>query len=141
MMPLWQPHWINASYRVRVLEDPHKIFGEGDRAYLLANNALKDKVTPEVLARLARIKLSVAAVTEMDRMVNVEKVSPREAARRWIALRGSGSFLSVRASNDVNDRRARSQPPRCPTHSTSRIFPMPTSLPSRSRAARPRIVS
>jgi glycine betaine/proline transport system substrate-binding protein len=86
VMPLWQPHWINASYRVRVLEDPQKIFGEGDRAYLLANNALKDKVTPEVLARLARIKLSVAAVTEMDRMVNVEKVSPREAARRWIAL-------------------------------------------------------
>ena len=86
VMPLWQPHWINASYRVRVLEDPQKIFGEGDRAYLLANNALKDKVTPEVLARLTRIKLSVAAVTEMDRMVNVEKVSPREAARRWIAL-------------------------------------------------------
>lgn len=86
VMPLWQPHWINASYRVRVLEDPQKIFGEGDRAYLVANNALKDKVTPEVLARLARIKLSVAAVTEMDRMVNVEKVSPREAARRWIAL-------------------------------------------------------
>lgn len=86
VMPLWQPQWINASYRVRELEDPQKIFGEGDRAYLLANNALKDKVTPEVLARLTRIKLSVAAVTEMDRMVNVEKVSPREAARRWIAL-------------------------------------------------------
>lgn len=86
VMPLWQPHWINASYRVRVLEDPQKIFGEGDRAYLLANNALKDKVSPEVLARLARIKLSVAAVTEMDRLVNVEKYSPREAARRWIAL-------------------------------------------------------
>jgi len=86
VMPLWQPQWINASYRVRELEDPQKIFGEGDRAYLVANNALKDKVTPEVLARLTRIKLSVAAVTEMDRMVNVEKVSPREAARRWIAL-------------------------------------------------------
>ena len=78
--------WINASYRVRVLQDPQKIFGDGDRAYLVANNALKAKVTPEVLARLARIKLSVAAVTEMDRMVNVENVAPREAARRWIAL-------------------------------------------------------
>ena len=85
VMPLWQPHWINASYRVRVLEDPQKIFGDGDRAYLLANNALRNKVTPEVLARLSRIKLSVEAVTEMDRMVNEEKYSPREAARRWIA--------------------------------------------------------
>ncbi|MBX9965348.1 MAG: hypothetical protein K2Y35_19995 [Burkholderiales bacterium] len=86
VMPLWQPQWINASYPMRVLEDPQKIFGDSDRAYLLASNALKDKVSPEVLARLSRIKLSVAAVTEMDRMVNVEKVSPREAARRWIAL-------------------------------------------------------
>ena len=86
VMPLWQPNWMNATYRIRVLEDPQKIFAAGDRAYLLANTALKDKVRPEVLARLGRIKLSVAAVTEMDRMVNVEKVSPREAARRWIAL-------------------------------------------------------
>jgi len=86
VMPLWQPQWLNASYRIRVLEDPQKIFGDGDRAYLLANNALKDKVSPEVLARLSRIKLSVEAVTEMDRMVNEEKVSPREAAKRWIAL-------------------------------------------------------
>lgn len=86
VMPLWQPHWINASYRVRVLADPQKIFGDGDRAYLLANNALRNKVSPEVLARLSRIKLSVEAVTEMDRMVNEEKYSPREAARRWIAV-------------------------------------------------------
>jgi glycine betaine/proline transport system substrate-binding protein len=86
VMPLWQPNWMNATYRIRVLEDPQKIFAAGDRAYLLANTALKDKVSPEVLARLGRIKLSVGAVTEMDRMVNVEKVSPREAARRWIAL-------------------------------------------------------
>ena len=39
-----------------------------------------------MLARLSRIKLSVEAVTEMDRLVNEEKYSPREAARRWIAL-------------------------------------------------------
>jgi glycine betaine/proline transport system substrate-binding protein len=86
VMPLWRPHWINPSYGMRVLEDPQRIFGDGDRAYLLANNALREKVSPEVLVRLARIKLSVAAVTEMDRMVNVDKLSPREAARRWIAL-------------------------------------------------------
>jgi len=86
VMPLWQPHWLNASYQIRVLEDPQEIFGDGDRAYLLANNALRNKVSPEVLVRLSRIKLSVEAVTEMDRMVNEENYSPREAARRWIAL-------------------------------------------------------
>jgi len=85
VMPLWQPQWLNASYRVRVLEDPQKIFADSDRAFLVANKALKDKIAPEVLARLQRIRLSVSAVTEMDRMVNVDKVAPREAARRWIA--------------------------------------------------------
>ena len=52
----------------------------------MANNALRSKVSPEVLARLSRIKLSVEAVTEMDPMVNEGKYSPRDAARRWIVL-------------------------------------------------------
>jgi glycine betaine/proline transport system substrate-binding protein len=85
VMPLWQPQWINAAYEVRVLADPQKVFGDGDRAYLVANNALKGKVRPDVLDRLSRIKLSIEAVTEMDRLVNVEKLEPREAAKRWIA--------------------------------------------------------
>ncbi|MCW5626051.1 MAG: hypothetical protein KIT73_15165, partial [Burkholderiales bacterium] len=32
VMPLWQPQWLNASYRIRVLEDPQNVFGDGDRA-------------------------------------------------------------------------------------------------------------
>jgi glycine betaine/proline transport system substrate-binding protein len=85
VMPLWQPQWLNASYRLRILDDPQKIFADGDSAYLVANKALTTKVTPEVLDRLKRIRLSVAAVTAMDRMVNVDRLTPREAARRWIA--------------------------------------------------------
>lgn len=85
VMPLWQPQWVNAVYKVRRLEDPKKIFAEGDSAYLVASTALKGKLPPDVLSRLEGIKLSVAAVTEMDRLMNVEKMSPREAARKWIA--------------------------------------------------------
>jgi glycine betaine/proline transport system substrate-binding protein len=85
VMPLWQPQWLNASYDVRILADPQKVYGDGDSAYLVANNQLKAKLKPDVLARLQSVTLSVAAVTEMDRLMNVDKLSPRDAARKWIA--------------------------------------------------------
>jgi glycine betaine/proline transport system substrate-binding protein len=85
VMPLWRPQWLNAAYKVRVLADPQKVFGDGDEAFLVARNDLKAKLKPEVLARLQKIVLSVEAVTEMDRLVNVDRLTPREAAKRWIA--------------------------------------------------------
>ena len=85
VMPLWQPQWINAAYKVRVLDEPKGIYGKGDTAVLLGHNTLKSKVSPETLKRLANIKLSVAAVTQMDLWVNVDGLTPREAARKWLA--------------------------------------------------------
>lgn len=85
VMPLWQPQWINAAYNVRVLDEPKGIYGKGDTAVLLGHETLKSKLSPETLRRLANIKLSVAAVTEMDRWVNVDGLTPREAAKKWLA--------------------------------------------------------
>lgn len=84
VMPLWQPHWLNAVHDLRVLTDAKGAYGAEDEAVLLAVHGLREKVSPEVLARLQAIRLSVAAVTEMDRLVNVEGLSPRAAAQRWI---------------------------------------------------------
>jgi glycine betaine/proline transport system substrate-binding protein len=85
VMPLWQPQWINAAYKVRVLEEPKGIYGKGDTAVLLGHETLKSKLSPETLRRLANIKLSVEAVTEMDRWVNVDGLTPREAAKKWLS--------------------------------------------------------
>lgn len=85
VMPLWQPQWINAAYKVRALEEPKGIYGKGDTAVLLGHETLKRKLSPETLLRLANIKLSVDAVTEMDLWVNVDGLTPREAARKWLA--------------------------------------------------------
>ena len=87
VMPLWQPQWINAAYKVRVLDEPKGIYGQGDTAVLLGHNSLKTKVPPATLAQLAAIKLSVDAVTEMDRWVNVDNLTPREAAKKWLAAK------------------------------------------------------
>ena len=85
VMPLWQPQWLNAAYKVRVLDEPQGIYGKGDTAVLLGHASLKEKLAPKTLERLAGIKLSVEAVTEMDLWVNVDGLSPRAAARKWIA--------------------------------------------------------
>jgi glycine betaine/proline transport system substrate-binding protein len=85
VMPLWQPQWINAAYEVRVLEEPKGIYGKGDTAVLLGHETLKSKLAPETLNRLASIKLSVDAVTEMDLWVNVDGLTPREAAKKWLS--------------------------------------------------------
>lgn len=85
VMPLWQPQWLNAAYKLRVLDEPKGIYGKGDTAVLLGHETLKSTLSPEALSRLANIKLSVAAVTEMDRWVNVDGLTPREAAKKWLA--------------------------------------------------------
>lgn len=84
VMPLWQPHWINAAYKVRVLDEPKGIYGKGDTAVLLGHNGLREKIAPATLARLANIKLSVDAVTQMDLWVNVDGLTSREAAKKWL---------------------------------------------------------
>jgi glycine betaine/proline transport system substrate-binding protein len=84
VFPLWQPQWINAVYDLRILEEPKGIYGK-DSAFLIAHEGLKSKLSDRALKHLSNIRLSVAAITEMDRLMNVEKLSAREAAERWMA--------------------------------------------------------
>ncbi|MCC7251062.1 glycine betaine ABC transporter substrate-binding protein [Hyphomicrobium sp.] len=85
VMPLWQPQWLNAAYKMRVLEEPKGIYGKGDTAVLLGHEMLMSKLAPATLERLANIKLSIDAVTEMDLWVNVDGLTPRDAAKKWLA--------------------------------------------------------
>ena len=82
-MPLWTPHWWNAAYDLRELEDPRGVLPEPDTAWLVAHGSLRDVVDEETLERLRNLRISRAEVTEMDRLVNVEGLTPREAAQRW----------------------------------------------------------
>ena len=83
VVPLWTPHWWNAAYDLRELEDPGGVLPEPDTAWLVAHESLRDVVDAETLERLRDLRISRAEVTEMDRLVNAEGLTPREAARRW----------------------------------------------------------
>lgn len=84
VFPLWQPQWVNAAYDVRPLEEPMNAYGEPDTAYLLGHEGLADKLSSDSLERLSNVQLSVEDVTQMDRMVNVDGLTPREAVRTWM---------------------------------------------------------
>lgn len=85
VFPLWQPQWVNAAFDVRRLAEPENAYGAADTAYLMGHVSLRDKVSAETLELLSNLRLPVEAVTEMDRLVNQDGLSPREAARRWMA--------------------------------------------------------
>ena len=85
VMPLWQPQYLNRVARMRVLDEPKQLLGGTDKAYLVAHKDFYAKVDKHTWKALQRISLSVKAVTEMDYLVNVKKLSPQYAARNWMA--------------------------------------------------------
>jgi len=85
IMPLWQPQYLNRVARMRVLEEPKQLLGGTDKAYLVAHKDFRGKVDEHTWKALQRISLSVKAVTEMDYLVNVKKLTPQYAARNWMA--------------------------------------------------------
>ena len=85
VMPLWQPQYLNQAAKLRILEEPKQLLGGEDTAYLLAHKNIRDKLDKSTWQALQRMELSIKAVTEMDYMVNVQKMAPREAARLWMA--------------------------------------------------------
>ena len=85
VFPLWQPQWVNAAYELRRLSEPKNAYGAADTAYLMGHVSLRDKLSEDALSVLSNMRIPVEAVTEMDRLVNAEGLSPRDAARAWMA--------------------------------------------------------
>jgi ABC-type proline/glycine betaine transport system substrate-binding protein len=91
---------LNEDFSIKAIVDINKLFWVKspssaverkyldrivDSAYLIANRQLKTKLSPRALSHLMNIRLSIEAITEMDRSMNFDKLSAREAAAHWIA--------------------------------------------------------
>ncbi len=85
VMPLWQPQYLNKAAKLRVLDEPQRLLGGANTAYLIANKTFAASMLPRQREMLSRIELSVKTVTELDYQVNVGGMTPRAAARRWIS--------------------------------------------------------
>jgi glycine betaine/proline transport system substrate-binding protein len=85
VFPLWQPQWVNAVHDIRPLEEPEGAYAAPDTAFLIGHEGLRDKLDAGTMALLEGIRFDVADVTEMDRLMSVEGMTAREAARDWMA--------------------------------------------------------
>ncbi len=85
VMPLSQPNYLNRIANMRILAEPKQLLGGADKAYLVAHKDFSAKLDKHTWKALQRMSLSVKAVTEMDYLVNVKKLTPQYAARNWMA--------------------------------------------------------
>jgi glycine betaine/proline transport system substrate-binding protein len=84
VMPLWRPHYINRVGNMRAIAEPMGLLGPPSDGTLVASKAWVASAPPRTLAVLRRISLGADAVAQMDYLVNVERITPREAARVWM---------------------------------------------------------
>jgi glycine betaine/proline transport system substrate-binding protein len=85
VMPLWKPQFINKVGNMRPIDEPKGILGEPNAGTLVASKDWVAHAPPRTVAVLRRIQLGLDAVAEMDYRVNKENMTPRDAARAWMA--------------------------------------------------------
>lgn len=89
VMPLWQPHFLNSTHRVRILRDPKGVMGTADEAVLVANRGFQGRLPPRTQQALAAIEIGLDGVTAMDLAVNTRGLTPLAAADEWMAAEAS----------------------------------------------------
>ncbi len=84
IFPTWAPQYLNRGGKLRPLQDPRGTLGGVNHASLVGPRERLRSISPTARTALSRIDLGIDGVTEMDWLVNVEKKTPREAARAWM---------------------------------------------------------
>ena len=83
-LPFWQPQFLAAIHKVRMLADPLGVYGPADEAFLIARADIAELLPAHALDALKRLDLPLAAVNEMDRLIVKEGLAPRAAVARWM---------------------------------------------------------
>jgi len=84
VVPLWQPQHLHHTYKIRELAEPKGLLRGKDQATLLIRNDARHLLPADALASLRRVTLGNAAMTELDYLINVRKLSPMAAAADWM---------------------------------------------------------
>ncbi len=85
--PCWRPCYINKLLALRPIADPRLTMGCADDGFIVANAQFVRRAPERVLEILAGIHVDVESITGMDFAINVEGLSPDEAAIQFLAAR------------------------------------------------------
>lgn len=82
--PLWVPQYLDDVFDMRRLQDPQRVFPPPDRASIVAWAETFERLPDRTKEALGRIQLSPEHVSAMDAAVNLDGLTPREAALDWM---------------------------------------------------------
>lgn len=84
VMPYFRPNYLNRIAELRMIEERFEFLGGENNGVLVAHNSFVASAPPKTIKVLSRLELGLDAVAEMDYMVRVGAMNPRDAARAWI---------------------------------------------------------
>ncbi|MFC9286017.1 glycine betaine ABC transporter substrate-binding protein [Streptomyces sp. NPDC057052] len=90
VIPLWRPQYLNRLYELRPLREPKGLLGSMDDASPVVRRDALDRIHPDALARLDSLRLGNEGVEEVDVLINVDGLTPLQAADRYLADHGLG---------------------------------------------------
>ncbi|MFQ6147091.1 glycine betaine ABC transporter substrate-binding protein [Streptomyces seoulensis] len=88
VVPLWRPQYLNRLYGLRPLVEPRGLLGTVDDASPVIRLDALDRIRPEAVAQLDNLRLGNEGVEEIDALINVDGLTPLQAADRYLAVRG-----------------------------------------------------
>ncbi|MEW2326065.1 glycine betaine ABC transporter substrate-binding protein [Streptomyces griseoincarnatus] len=88
VVPLWRPQYLNRLYGLRPLVEPKGLLGSVDDASPVVRLDALDRVHPGAVARLDSLDLGNDGVEEIDALINVDGLTPLQAADRYLAEHG-----------------------------------------------------
>ncbi len=78
----WVPHWKFATFKLKFLDDPKKVYGDAETINTFVRKGLK-KDMPKVYSILDKFKWNAAQIGEVMAM-NMKGGSPEENAKKWV---------------------------------------------------------
>ncbi|MFF8908162.1 glycine betaine ABC transporter substrate-binding protein [Streptomyces olivaceoviridis] len=88
VVPLWRPQYLNRLYGLRPLQEPKGLLGTVDHASPVVRLDALDHLHPDAVARLDSLRLGNDGVEEIDALINVDGLTPLQAADRYLARHG-----------------------------------------------------
>ncbi|MDD5590457.1 MAG: glycine betaine ABC transporter substrate-binding protein [Dehalococcoidales bacterium] len=79
----WAPHWKFFAYDLKMLEDPEETLGGMEEIVVIARKGFTEDF-PEAAEFFKNWKINSAQLGEVMYMINIDKMSPYDAARSWI---------------------------------------------------------
>ena len=79
----WAPHWKFFSYDLKFLDDPDETYGGSEQIIIIGRDGFEEDF-PDAAEFFANFKLTSAQLGEVMYMINVDGLTPAEAAQQWI---------------------------------------------------------